>query len=138
MMKATTIGFSTSLLLIFLQIACASMRENPARIQQKEENPPLKSNVQTDPNASPYADVIDEPSLPRILLIGDSISEGYTIPVRKLLAGKANVHHIPVNGQDTGFALQHIREWLGNGPWAVIHFNWGIWDAHHLGPGGEI
>lgn len=33
----------------------------------------------------------ENPSLPNVLLIGDSISIGYTVPVRKLLEGKANV-----------------------------------------------
>jgi hypothetical protein len=32
----------------------------------------------------------DDPNLPRVLLIGDSISIGYTLPVRKLLEGKAS------------------------------------------------
>src|SRR5690606_17517915 len=39
----------------------------------------------------------DTPGLPRVLLIGDSISIGYTLHVRELLAGKANVHRVPVN-----------------------------------------
>ena len=34
----------------------------------------------------------DVPGLPRVTLIGDSISIGYTLPVRELLKGKANVH----------------------------------------------
>ena len=36
--------------------------------------------------------VKDDPKLPRVLLIGDSVSRGYTMAVRKALAGKANVH----------------------------------------------
>ena len=39
----------------------------------------------------------DVSGLPRVLLIGDSISMGYTVPVRELLKGKANVHHPPTN-----------------------------------------
>ena len=41
------------------------------------------------------------PGLPRVLLIGDSISIGYTLEVRKLLAGKANLHRIAENGGPT-------------------------------------
>ncbi|MFT6238474.1 MAG: acyl-CoA thioesterase-1 [Akkermansiaceae bacterium] len=37
----------------------------------------------------------DEVDLPRILLIGDSISIGYTLPVRSLWKGRANVHRPP-------------------------------------------
>ncbi len=38
---------------------------------------------------------------PRVLLIGDSISMGYTLGVRARLAGKANVHRPPENCGDT-------------------------------------
>lgn len=47
-----------------------------------------------------YREIKDAPGLPRVLLIGDSISIGYTEPVRMELAGKANVHRIPTNGSD--------------------------------------
>lgn len=73
-------------------------------------------------------DVEDVAGLPRVLLIGDSISIGYTIPVRELLKGKANVHRIPANGGPTINGLEHISEWLGTGKWDVIHFNWGLHD----------
>ncbi|HBO44510.1 MAG TPA: SGNH/GDSL hydrolase family protein [Planctomycetaceae bacterium] len=76
-----------------------------------------------------YAPIEDDPNLPRVLLIGDSISEGYTLPVRKMLAGKANVHRIPVNGGDTARGLEQIDKWLGDKPWDVIHFNWGLHDV---------
>lgn len=71
----------------------------------------------------------DEPGLPRVLLIGDSISIGYTLPVRELLKGKANVHRIPVNGGATEVGLAKMKEWLGDGRWDVIHFNFGLHDA---------
>jgi acyl-CoA thioesterase-1 len=45
------------------------------------------------------------------------------------------VHHPPENCQSTVYGLQKIEEWLGDGDWDVIHFNWGIWDAHHLEDG---
>ncbi|MHC4536349.1 MAG: alpha/beta hydrolase, partial [Planctomycetota bacterium] len=55
-----------------------------------------------------FAPIEDDPSLPRILLIGDSISIGYTLPVRKLLACKANVHRVPTNARHTGIGLEKI------------------------------
>lgn len=73
-------------------------------------------------------EVDDVPGLPRVLLIGDSISIGYTLPVRELLKGKANVHRVLANGGPTINGLQHISEWLGPGKWDVIHFNWGLHD----------
>ena len=44
----------------------------------------------SDPD--PFEPIQDNPALPRVLLIGDSISIGYTLPVRELLDGRANLH----------------------------------------------
>ncbi len=77
------------------------------------------------------AAVTDTPGLPRVLIIGDSISMGYTVPVRALLAGKANVHRIPQNGGSTQTGLDNLAKWIGNGKWDVIHFNWGLHDLKH-------
>jgi hypothetical protein len=75
-----------------------------------------------------------DPALPNVLLIGDSISIGYTLDVRRLLKGKANVFRpmnangTPANCQNTHYGLEHIHSWLGKRKWSVIHFNWGLWD----------
>lgn len=72
--------------------------------------------------------VQDDPKLPRVLLIGDSISRGYTLPARKALAGKANVHRAPENCGPTANGVKKLDVWLGTGKWDVIHFNFGIHD----------
>lgn len=72
--------------------------------------------------------VQDDPKLPRVLLIGDSISRGYTLDARKALAGKANVHRAPENCGPTANGVKQIDIWLGDGQWDVIHFNFGIHD----------
>jgi hypothetical protein len=72
--------------------------------------------------------VKDDPKLPRILLIGDSVSRGYTQPTRKALEGKANVHRAPANCGPTASGLKNLDAWLGEGKWDVIHFNFGIHD----------
>ena len=72
--------------------------------------------------------------LPRVLIIGDSISIGYTAPTQKLLAGKANVLRIGENGGPTNNGTAKIKQWLGDGKWDVIHFNWGLHDIK-LGAG---
>ncbi len=72
--------------------------------------------------------VQDDPELPRVLLIGDSISRAYTQTVRKELAGKANVHRAPANCGPTATGLKKLDVWLGDGKWDVIHFNFGIHD----------
>lgn len=75
-----------------------------------------------------FAKVVDDPALPKVLLIGDSISIGYTPPVRALLKGKANVHRIPTNGGPTSNGVKNIDAWLGKQKWAVIHLNFGLHD----------
>jgi len=87
----------------------------------------------------PIADVPDDPVLPRVLLIGDSIAHGYTEATRRLLQGRANVHlMIPVTGgYDTERGLRSLDASLGKGKWDVIHFNWGLHDLTVLlGQGG--
>lgn len=82
-----------------------------------------------------FAPVEDTPGLPRVLLIGDSISIGYTLPARALLKGKANVHRIPVNGGATPRGVEQIDSWLGKGKWDVVHFNWGLHDLKYMADG---
>lgn len=72
--------------------------------------------------------VQDDPKLPRVLLIGDSVSRGYTQPTRKVLEGKANVHRAPANCGPTASGIKNLDVWLGEGKWDVIHFNFGIHD----------
>ncbi len=74
--------------------------------------------------------VEDDPALPRILLIGDSVSRAYTQTVRKELAGKANVHRAPANCGPTSTGVKKIDVWLGDGNWGIIHFNFGIHDRN--------
>ena len=87
--------------------------------------------------SGPMAPVTDDPELPRVLLIGDSISIGYTLPARAALKGKANVHRPPTNCGPTTRGLEQIDAWIGDGKWDVIHFNWGLHDLKYLGPKGE-
>lgn len=74
--------------------------------------------------------VQDDPKLPRVLLIGDSVSRGYTQATRKALAGKANVHRAPANCGPTASGIKNMDVWLGSGKWDVIHFNFGIHDRN--------
>jgi len=74
--------------------------------------------------------VQDDPSLPRVLLIGDSVSRGYTQAARKALAGKANVHRAPANCGPTASGIKNLDVWLGDGRWDLIHFNFGIHDRN--------
>jgi len=75
--------------------------------------------------------VADTPGLPRVLIIGDSISIHYTHLVQQLLEGKANVHRIPTNGGPTDRGLASLDRWLRDDNWQVIYFNWGLHDSKY-------
>ena len=97
----------------------------------------LSLPVQAQKKKGPLAPVTDDPKLPRVLLIGDSISIGYTLPAREFLKGKANLHRIPANGGPTTRGLASIDAWIGESKWDIIHFNWGLHDLKYMGPNGE-
>ena len=81
-----------------------------------------------------FSNPTDNPTLPNILLIGDSISIGYTVEVRKRLKGKADVFRIPTNGRYSAYGLKNLTKWLGDKKWDLIHFNWGLWDLCYRNP----
>ena len=93
--------------------------------QELTKNHPEKSPVTMDAN------------LPNVLIIGDSISIGYTGLVSTQLKGKANVIHNPGNAEGTTLGLEKLQEWLGDTQWDVIHFNWGLHDLKHVTKTGE-
>ena len=70
-------------------------KELPAHLQNPMVNPP------------------DNPDLPNVLLIGDSISIGYTVAVRKLLDGKADVFRPIGNCGPSGRGVACTKAWLG-------------------------
>lgn len=84
------------------------------------------------------AQVEDVAGLPRVLLLGDSISMGYTVKVRELLKGKANVHRPPENCFESANGVKKLEAWLGNGRWDVIHFNFGLHDVKHVDEKGAL
>lgn len=90
-----------------------------------------------DADEPAFAPVAEVAGLPRVLLLGDSISIGYTLPVRDFLKGKANVLRPPMNCSSTSHALTHLDAWLGEGKWDVIHFNFGLHDAKLPPEGGR-
>lgn len=75
---------------------------------------------------------------PNVLLIGDSISLGYTPHVVQLLEDTADVRHHKGNAQHTGTGLRRLDDWLGDTSWDVIHFNWGLWDLCYRHPESTV
>ena len=107
--------------------------------QDKPEKKTRKAQQQKKQRKVPAAmkPVTDVAGLPRVLLIGDSISIGYTVGVRELLSGKANVHRPLTNCGPTTKGVKELEKWLGDKPWDVIHFNFGLHDLKYLGPKGQ-
>lgn len=96
-----------------------------ANLAPTQAQPKAKQN---DPFQHPFANPVDKPDLPRVLIVGDSISIGYTPRVRRLLKGVANVHRPKTNCRWSAYGDKHIEEWVGDSKWDVIHFNFGLWD----------
>ncbi|MFK7852314.1 MAG: SGNH/GDSL hydrolase family protein [Akkermansiaceae bacterium] len=112
---------------VFLTILNATAAENPDQKQAEfftpeQDRKTLREKVEI------------EEALPNILILGDSISIGYTKLVREGLAGKANVVRPKANCGDTPRGLASIDKWLGDNNWDVIHFNWGLWDLCYRHP----
>ena len=104
------------------------------RSTQNQAKTTKRSQRPKNPAMIPVEDI---KGLPRVLLIGDSISIGYTVPARNALRGKANVHRPLTNCGPTTRGLEGLSQWLGNTDWDVIHFNWGLHDLKYLGPNEE-
>jgi acyl-CoA thioesterase-1 len=99
--------------------------------------PSAKATKSAPPVAKEFIAPLDDPKLPRVLIIGDSVSVAYTLDVRKNLAGVANVHRIAANGGSTRTALGEygLIRWLKPGEkWDVIHFNEGLHDLSYRFP----
>ena len=84
----------------------------------------------------------DGPAKKRVLILGDSISIGYTPVVQKMLADEMIVlrpmrNEKPENCSGTTAGVANIDRWLqiDGGKWDVIHFNWGLHDLKHVKPG---
>ena len=117
-------------------LAVSLVSAEPDKPYQPEEGSDAETN-----GAGVWAFQVDD-SLPNVLIIGDSISIGYTVPVRKLLEGKANVYRPmarngskPENSQGTTNSVKRIDAWLKGRKWDVIHFNIGLHDLKHWDPG---
>lgn len=95
-----------------------------------------KAQPKKKPNPAMTLPVAD-PNLPNVLLIGDSISIGYTIATREALKGVANVYRPLTNCGPTTRGIEGIDAWLGDRKWDVIHFNFGLHDLKYMGPNNE-
>ena len=83
---------------------------------------------------------ITENNLPRVLIIGDSISIGYYTFVKLALLNKVDISRpMSTNGEfencaGTTKGVENISKWLGESSWDLIHFNFGLHDIKHINP----
>lgn len=75
--------------------------------------------------------------LPKVLIIGDSISIGYFKPLQEKLKDVAVLTHNEGNAQHTAYGLKQLDEWLGDTHWDVIHFNFGLHDLKYIDERGR-
>jgi len=73
----------------------------------------------------------------RVLVIGDSISIGYTPFIKTALSPDVEVSHSPGNGGSTQRGLDSMQKWLDNRDWDVILFNFGLHDMVHKDSSGK-
>jgi hypothetical protein len=81
----------------------------------------------------------DDPKLPRLLVIGDSISMNYENAAKEALQRVVNYRRCEGNSFSANYGIQYADFWLGNHPqkglgWDVIQFNHGLHDLKQTGP----
>ena len=126
-------SFGTWLLLLSLVVTPAMAQDAAApkraakakQAAQKKSLPPAFQPPEVNPD------------LPNVLLIGDSISIGYMLDVRKQLEGEANVWRPATNCGPSTRGLESLESWLGDRKWDVIHFNFGLHDLKYMGEKNE-
>ena len=107
--------------------------------------PAIPQQTESDPNLPPKGGnwslrpaTVTDASLPRVLLIGDSVTNAYLEPVRKALAGKANIDAwiTPTTQADKSLP-KTLAAILGWQKYAVVHFNLGLhgWQAGRIPEG---
>lgn len=79
------------------------------------------------------------PPLPRVLMIGDSISMGYHATVAASLDDEAGVVRPRENCEGTTKGADRIEAWLDldGGDFDVVHFNFGLHDLKRVRPDGR-
>jgi len=80
----------------------------------------------------------EQKGLPMVLLIGDSISCGYTEGVMEGLRDVCNIRRAPDNCGDTRRGMKDLSLWVGDRKWELIHFNWGLHDLCYRHPESKV
>ena len=108
------------------------------RIQGKEIGGRfIIDSMELYPSVDPCAG--DDPGLPRVLFVGDSIAFGYLDAAKAALKGIANCHIIGDNCWSVYRGSTYAEYWAGDYKrkgmqWDVIHFNSGLHDLKQSSP----
>ena len=124
-----------SLTLLLFTIMAVSGQDSPAPQSDTPAAKKKKTAGRKPPPAMQPPEV--QPGLPNVLLIGDSISIGYTVAVREELSNEANVWRPKTNCGPTTKGVAAIDQWIGDRKWDVIHWNHGLHDLKYMGPNNE-
>lgn len=74
-----------------------------------------------------WCDEADKTDKPRVLLVGDSVTEGYQAIVRELLQGVCYVDYIATSyAADNKYYTTLIEGFAKNSDYAVVHFSHGL------------
>lgn len=107
--------------LLFLVLPVAAQLKVPEQTETDKRLPPKGGSWGV------REAVVKDATLPRILLIGDSITNGYLEPVRKAFEGKANIDAwITPTSQGDKRLPGIVEEIAKQHDYAVVHFNLGL------------
>ncbi|MEM8735549.1 MAG: SGNH/GDSL hydrolase family protein, partial [Planctomycetota bacterium] len=88
-----------------------------------------------------YVDLLEpKKQLPKVLIIGDSISLGYTPILQGMMLDDVEIVRPPnanggwINCEGTRRGIEMIDEWLALGEFDLIHPNFGLHDLKHVDP----
>ena len=97
------------------------------------------ARMRRDCDAAVLAAAAAGPPLPRILLIGDSISMGYHTTVVGALEDEAVVVRPRGNCEGTTTGVERIEDWLAldEDGFDLVHFNFGLHDLKRVRPDGR-
>lgn len=119
--------------ILILLVALAAVERSNGQTITPASNPRTGDDRPPSKPIHPALMQVDEdPKLPRVLLIGDSITMGYTQPLRDRLKTKANVQHPTENCGPSRRIVEHLDQYLGAKRWDVIQVNCGIHDLTHM------
>jgi hypothetical protein len=114
-------------------VVCLEITAGTAQVESSSSTNSFATAVEKDArvqsNGAPWrfakAPFID-PKLPRVLLVGDSILNGYLPHVVKVLDGKANVDAWVNPYHQSEDFTRRLALALENGPYDVVHLNTGL------------